>query len=118
MFVAAVWLPFLFGCGSATVPPILLESGELEYPAEQREAKVQGYVIVAYDVTETGTVMNVRIVEAQPSDVFDEEAVAYVKSWTFQPRKREGVPEAVQNMQSRITFVLDEGDASYKEFIK
>lgn len=109
---------FLFSCSSGVVPPVLLSSGDLDYPAEQRDAQIQGFVVVAYDVTEKGAVHNVRVVEADPPDVFNAVAIEYVKTWVFQPRKNKGIPEISKNMQSRIAFLLDEGDQSYLDFIK
>ncbi len=105
-------------CGTSVVPPILLESGRMVYPPESREAKVEGSVLVQYDVSEEGLVSNIRVVSSSPSDVFDEAAISFVRTWRFQPQKRSGVPEAVENVQSRISFTLDDGDASYLEFIE
>ncbi|MCY4130582.1 MAG: energy transducer TonB [Gammaproteobacteria bacterium] len=113
-----VALLLLASCGTSVVPPILLESGRLVYPPESREANVEGSVLVVYDVSEVGEVSNVRVISSSPAGVFDEAAIKFVRTWRFQPQKRSGSPEAVQDIQSRISFTLEDGDASYLEFIE
>lgn len=113
-----VALLLLASCGTPVVPPILLESGRMAYPPESREANVEGSVLVAYDVSEEGEVSNIRVLSSTPTDVFDSAAIDFVRTWRFQPQKRNGVPEAVENVESRISFTLEHGDASYLEFIE
>ena len=108
----------LASCGTSVVPPILLESGRMVYPPESREAKVEGSVLVAYDVSEDGRVSNIRVLSSSPDGVFDGAAIDFVRTWRFQPQKRSGIPEAVEDLQSRISFTLEDGDASYLEFIE
>lgn len=117
-FLLIVVLFSLASCGTSVVPPILLESGRMVYPSESREAKVEGSVLVSYDVNEEGLVSNIRVLSSSPTGVFDEAAIQFVRTWRFQPQKRSGIPEAVENVQSRISFTLDDGDASYLEFIE
>ncbi|MCY4095246.1 MAG: energy transducer TonB [Gammaproteobacteria bacterium] len=111
-------LLLLISCGTTVVPPILLESGRMVYPPESRDANVEGSVLVAYTVNEDGEVSNVRVLSSTPEGVFDEAAIDFVRTWLFQPQKRSGVPEVVENVQSRISFTLEDGEASYLEFIE
>ena len=108
----------LASCGTSVVPPILLESGRLVYPPDSRDAKVEGSVLVTYDVSEDGEVSNIRVLSSSPVGVFDQAAIDFVRTWRFQPQKRTGVPESVKSIQSRISFTLEDGDASYLEFIE
>lgn len=108
----------LASCGTSVVPPILLESGRLSYPSESKHGKVEGSVLVSYSVSEEGLVSDIRVVSSSPPGVFDKEAIKFVRTWRFQPQKRSGIPEAVENVQSRISFTLDDGSASYLEFIE
>ena len=108
----------LANCGTSVVPPILLESGRLVYPSESREAKVEGSVLVVYNVNEEGLVSNIRVVSSSPAGVFDQAAIEFIRTWRFQPQKRSGVAEAVENVESRISFTLEDGEASYLEFIE
>lgn len=118
LFASCLCVAWLSACGSAVVPPILLESGRLEYPAPQRDEKVSGWVLLSYNVNRDGVVSDIAVVDAQPAEVFNQAAMDFVRTWRFQPQKRQGVPEAVTNMQSRITFTLDDTATSYDTFIR
>ena len=106
------------GCGTSVVPPILLESGRLAYPPNPKAARIEGSVVVVYNISVGGEVSDIRIVSAEPEGVFEDAAVAFVQTWRFQPQKRSGVAEAVTDIQSRISFTLADGEASYLEFIE
>ena len=108
----------LAGCASNIVPPILLTSGQLEYPSGPKESSTEGYVIVSYDVTQSGDVINLKIIESSPPSVFDEAAVEYVKTWHFQAKQVDGQKVSATGLQSRISFLLDSGEASYTDFLK
>ena len=109
----------LSACASSVVPPILLNSGELVYPKSEMRAAVEGVVTISYDIDERGYVTNVQIVDSGPSREFGIAAVKFVRTWRFQPQKRSGVPEPVYGVESRISFVLDSGEApSYLEYVK
>ena len=108
----------LAGCAANIVPPILTASGDFHYPDELKASKVEGYVIVVYDVLETGDLVNIRVVESVPEGAFDQAALAYVRSWRMQPKKVEGRPVLATSVESRITFTLESGDASYSNFLK
>lgn len=117
--VTLVLASSLVACASAVVPPILLTSGKLVYPESQMQAAVEGEVLVTYDIDSNGVVSNVRVVESDASAGFGDAAVRFVQTWRFQPQKRSGVPEAVYGIQSRISFVLDSGEApAYMDSLK
>ena len=106
------------GCATAVVPPILLESGVLEYPPSLKEQRLEGSVLVVYDVDIDGEVMNVSVVESDPPEVFDEAALAFVRTWRFQPKQVDGLPVVASAVHSRISFATDDADATYLEFLK
>jgi protein TonB len=110
------WLPLLIllllgGCmGSQNRPMQLLSGAGPVYPEEARAAGVQGDVVVRYGVSATGTVVNARIESAQPPGVFDQAALAAVRSWRYNPQIRDGEPQAVENILSTVRFRLDDDD--------
>ena len=114
----SICLISLVSCAASFVKPILLESGRLTYPEEQREANVEGSVLITYDIDVDGKVRNIRVFSSNPPQVFDEAAINFVRTWRFQPQKRDGVPESVANVESRISFTLEDGSASYLDFIE
>jgi protein TonB len=101
----------LAGCmGSQNRPMQLLSGAGPIYPVEARAAGVEGNVVVRYDVSVDGTVFNARIDSADPVGVFEEVALAAVRSWRYNPQIKAGERQAVQNILSTVRFRLDDGD--------
>jgi TonB family protein len=99
------------GCASAPYrPPEVLAAGGIEYPPAAREQKIEGYVMVAYDVNVDGTVSNARVVEAVPPGVFDEAAVAAVRTWRFHAASDHGKLVPAKDRISRVKFRLGESE--------
>jgi protein TonB len=72
------------------------------YPRDAAISGTEGWVKVAFTITETGTVKDPRIVDAQPPRVFDREAIRAISRWKFKPRVVDGVP-----VERRATQVID-----------
>lgn len=47
--------------------------------------KINGWVLVAFTVNAKGFVENVRVLDAQPRGVFEENVIASVKHWVYSP---------------------------------
>ena len=103
-------LVLLNGCAGDNRPLQMVAGADPAYPDEAREAEVGGFVVVVYDVTVEGRVMNARIVESEPAGVFDEAALATVRSWRFNAPMIEGERVATQNRRSTLTFQVGERD--------
>jgi TonB family protein len=100
----------LCGCAVSSNRPTQLVSGSAAYPEDARAQGIEGLVVVRYDVAVDGRVINARVVRAEPPDVFDDAALASVRSWRFNPALADGVPRATQDIESTVTFKLDGGD--------
>ncbi len=99
----------LCGCAGATRTLPLVSATGATYPSQARDAGVEGYVVVRYDVDEEGRVINTRVVEAEPPGVFDDAALAAVSRWRFEPPRDEDA-EPVTGLTSRLDFTLEGGD--------
>lgn len=79
-----------------------------EYPMAALSNSVEGFVILRFTVTETGSVADPEIVRSQPEGVFDRAAIRSVLRWKYQPQLANGEPVSVVTY-TRITFqVLDD----------
>lgn len=63
-----------------------------QYPRSAAIAQIEGWVKVEFIITETGSVRDPRVVEADPPQVFDREAIRAILRWKFKPRVVDGVP--------------------------
>ena len=98
----------LFGCATTDRPPQLIAGEGPVYPESARVQRIEGYVTLAYDLTVTGEVVNVRIVDAEPVGVFEAVALQAVQSWRFLPMRRNGEAVEVMAQRSTLTFKQDE----------
>ena len=89
--------------GPGVTPPKSKQKGPVEYPDAARKQKLEGTVQLNMLISETGQVLDVRILKsAHP--VLDEAAVRTVKGWTYEPAKKQNVPVRVW-LSTSITFV-------------
>jgi TonB family protein len=111
--IARLLLPLLAaalvtGCMTQqTRPPQPLKLGGQVYPEQAAAQRVEGYVVVSYDVTVDGTTENARVVESFPALVFDEAALTAVRGWRFQPAIDHGRTIPFR-LESTVRFKLGE----------
>jgi protein TonB len=67
-------------------------------------------VVVRYGVSVDGRVINARVEEANPQGVFEDAALAAVRSWRYNPALKDGEPVAVDNVLSTVRFELSAND--------
>ncbi|MGB5179484.1 MAG: energy transducer TonB [Gammaproteobacteria bacterium] len=86
---------------------IVLSRQPPEYPYKAARRGIEGWVEVAFDVTGTGSVENVEVIDADPPGVFDMAATRAVMRWRFKPRIVDGKALAGRATQV-VEFTLDE----------
>ena len=77
------------------------------YPPGAQSRGQEGWVLLEFTVTESGSVTDAVVVEAQPPGVFDEAAKRAVLKFKYKPRVENGKPIAVQHIQHLISFKMD-----------
>ncbi|MBN2896946.1 MAG: energy transducer TonB [Campylobacterales bacterium] len=85
------------------VKPKVLSRAPLEYPKQAAKDGIKGYVIINLLIAKDGGVELAKILEAQPSGVFDEAALSSVQAWRFAPAKYRGKPVKIWAKQ-KIKF--------------
>ena len=97
----------LAGCAAPATRPLQFLSGaELAYPPAAKAAGVEGHVVVRYDVSAAGAVVNARVVEAVPPGIFDEAALQCVRQWRFKARMANGEAVPTGDRVSTVRFRL------------
>ena len=94
------------GCVGSSRPLQLLGGADLVYPDHARAAGVEGVVRVRYDVTAEGRVVNARVDASEPAGVFDDAALALVRSWRFRPAVKDGELVVAPARVSEVRFQL------------
>jgi protein TonB len=92
------------GAGGADTEPVPLVRVDPEYPPRAAQRGIKGYVVVQFTISPLGTVQDLRVVEAQPPQVFDRAVLDAVRRWKYNPRIENGVAVPQEGVQTRLTF--------------
>ncbi|MGZ3723758.1 MAG: TonB family protein [Bdellovibrionales bacterium] len=80
-----------------------------KYPKAAIIAGTEGWVLLEVDITETGTVENVRVVDGEQRNLFGSEARRAVEQWKYRPfMDSAGHPVRKSSHQVRVDFKLNE----------
>ncbi len=77
------------------------------YPSRALSRGIEGYVIVEFTVTRTGTVRDVFVVEST-SSLFERAATTAALKFKYKPRVIDGEPVEVTGVRNKITFEIAE----------
>jgi len=78
------------------------------YPPVQQSRGVEGWVQLQFDITASGAVTNVVVIDAQPKGAFDAAATSAVARWKYEPMVRDG--RAVERRGLRVVMRFDLAD--------
>lgn len=77
-----------------------------KYPAHALRRGVEGWVKVEFIISTDGNVSNSRVIAAQPSDEFNDAALAAIRQWKFKGKVINGQPATQRTIQT-LSFKLD-----------
>jgi protein TonB len=92
------------GVDRECVPQVRIQP---EYPMRAQQQGVEGWAVVEFTVARDGSVKNARILQAQPSSIFDRAAVQAVSSWKYSPKIQDGKPVECPTQRVRLAFTLE-----------
>jgi protein TonB len=76
-----------------------------EYPPNGRG---NGSVLVRFDISAIGTVLNARVIESMPRGMFDQAALRAIARWRYRPAVTEGQAVERRGVQVRLRFELEQ----------
>lgn len=76
------------------------------YPRRALSRGIEGYVIVEFTVTKSGTVSTPRVVKAEPEEIFNRAAMDAALKFKYKPRVVNGEAVEVAGVQNKITFQI------------
>lgn len=92
-----------YGFGDSDV--IALVQPKPRYPAQALSRKLEGWVLVRFNITKEGTVESVEVVDSNPKGVFEREAVRAAWRYKFKPKLVNGEPvEQVATLPFEFTL--------------
>ncbi|MBC3766034.1 M56 family metallopeptidase [Neptunicella marina] len=76
------------------------------YPPEAIEQKLNGSVVLRFDIEADGSTSNIEIVKSQPENTFDKNSVAALKQWIYKPRIVGGVAQKQSGLLVQLDYLL------------
>ena len=76
------------------------------YPQRALQRGIEGWVLVEFTVTASGSVRDPKVVDADPVDIFDRAAVKAAEKFRYKPRVVGGKPVEVEGVQNLIRFQM------------
>jgi protein TonB len=80
-----------------------------DYPARAAARGIEGWVIVQFTITPTGSVNDPVVVKAMPKSIFDDAALKAIARWRYSPKIEGGVAVERVGVRTIIRFVLEQG---------
>ena len=77
-----------------------------QYPRRALNRGIEGYVLLEYTVTKSGTVKNPVVIDSKPPGIFDKAAVKSALRYKYKPRVVNGEPIEVHGVRTEITFEI------------
>jgi protein TonB len=78
------------------------------YPRRAQTRGLQGYCIIEYTVTKSGSIRDPQAVDCQPSGVFDSASLKASLKFKYKPRVIDGEPVEVPGVRNKFTYTLEQ----------
>ena len=79
-----------------------------KYPMDALRNGVQGWVKLAFDISEIGQVINVKVVDSEPKRVFDKAAKQALRKWKYRAKSVDGKQVKQQNFTVQLDFNMEQ----------
>ncbi len=78
-----------------------------DYPNRALSRGIEGWVIVQFTITGTGSVKDAIVIDSQPKKIFDEAAVKAILRYRYNPKVEGGVAVERVGVRQKIVFALE-----------
>lgn len=93
------------GYGDSDVTPIVRI--EPNYPRKAAITGVEGFVILQFDISPLGTVINISILQASPPQIFNRSARQALTRWRYKPKIADSKAVIQKDLKVRLEFKLE-----------
>lgn len=77
-----------------------------EYPQQAVDTNQEGFVVLQFDITETGNTDNIAVIKSQPTGMFDKSATEALAKWQYKPRIQGGQAQRQTGLLVQLDFKL------------
>jgi protein TonB len=79
-----------------------------KYPMSALRNGIQGWVKLAFDISEIGEVINVKVLDSKPKRVFDKAAKQALRKWKYRAKSVDGKQVQQQNFTVQLDFNMEQ----------
>jgi len=79
-----------------------------KYPMTAARDGTEGWVILGFDISAIGQVINVKVLDSQPNKVFDKAAKQALRKWKYRAKSENGQPITQQGFTVQLDFKMDQ----------
>ena len=84
----------------------IVKTPKLKYPRRAQRLDVEGFVLLGFDLSRDGEILDLRVIESQPRLVFDKSAMKFVSGFEFAVPEEDGNTVPATNISFRVRFRL------------
>ena len=84
----------------------IVKTPKLKYPRRAQRLDVEGFVMVGFDLSKDGEVLDLRVIESQPRLMFDKSALKFVGGFQFSMPEEDGNAVPVTDIKFKVRFAL------------
>lgn len=92
------------GFGNKQATPLVRV--EPRFPTDAARQGISGWVMLSFSIDETGAVTDITVLNAEPRNMFDREAIRALRRWKYQPQVVDGKAIKQHNLQVQLDFQL------------
>lgn len=78
-----------------------------KYPMDALRNGIQGWVRLAFDISDIGEVINVKVLDSEPKRVFDKAAKQALRKWKYRAKSVNGTRTQQGNFTVQLDFNMD-----------
>lgn len=79
-----------------------------DYPARAVNRGIEGWVLVEFTITGTGSVKDAKVVDSKPGTIFNDAAIKAISRWRYNPKVENGQPVERRGVRTIIRFDLED----------
>ena len=79
-----------------------------EYPSRAQQRGIEGWVLLEFTISPSGTVADPKVIDADPKGIFDDAALKAIARWKYNPKVENGVAVERRGIRIQLTFELED----------
>ncbi len=103
---------FMYQGGGANIPvdgdALAIVRVPPRYPNRALSRGIEGWVLLEFTINEVGQAIDIFVVEAEPSTMFNRSATNAVRKWKYRPKTEDGRAVPRPGVQQLITYQIAE----------